>query len=119
VRDLNAQALANHAKCRWETVSTVLAMFGAALTAWAGFDPDSLGPLTHIGPEAARYAALAGRANTAGLVIWGRKLSRKEIDAPHRIAAPGAMFHQIDAETGFQYRTGRSHNEGLRDPIRF
>lgn len=108
IRDFNAQALANDQKCRWETVITLLAVSGAALTSLAGFFPD-----------AARYVALAGGVNTAGLAVWRKFLSQKEVDASQRIAAPGAMYHQMDADTGFQYRTIRSQNEGRQRPLRF
>jgi hypothetical protein len=117
VRDFNAQALANDQKCRWETVITVLTVSGAALAALVGFDPSALSAMTHV-PDAARYAALAGGLNTAGIAVWRKLQSRKEVDAPHRIAAPGAMFHQMGADTGFEFRTRRSDGQDRR-PQRF
>jgi len=100
VNAFNAQALAHDRKCRSETVITVLAMSGAMLAALVGFCPDAL-PV----PDAARYAALAGGMNTAGLAVWRKFLAGKEVDAPRRIAMPGAMFHQIEDDTRFQFLT--------------
>lgn len=118
VRDFNAQALANDQKCRWETVVTVLAVSGAAMAAFAGFDPSAVSAITHV-PDAPRYIALAGGVNTAGIAVWCKFLSRKEVDASQRIAAPSAMFHHMESDTGFEFRTGRSHNEGRQQPLRF
>jgi hypothetical protein len=104
VNDFNAQVRAHNNKCRQETVITVLAVAGAALAGFAGFDPSALSAMLHT-PEASHYVALAGAANTAGIAVWRKLLSGKQgVDAPLRIAAPGAMFHQITGDTGFQYR---------------
>jgi hypothetical protein len=102
VYDYNAAAQANNQKCRWETVVTVMTIAGAAIGLWAGFDPTSLIDVTKLA-DAPRYAVLL-------------KLGRSEADAPQRIAAPGAMFHQMDADTSFQFRTVRQ-SENL--PRRF
>jgi hypothetical protein len=118
VQDFNAQTLANSKKCKWETVITVLAVFGAALAAFAGFAPAALSTLTHTA-GAPGYVALASGANAAGIGVWRKLSSMKEIDAPHRIAAPGAMFHQTGAKTGIQYLTGRPPEERQLRPLRF
>jgi hypothetical protein len=95
VNDFNAQVLANDQKCRWETVVTVLAVAGGAVAAWAGFDP-----------AIARYGAVLGGLNNMGIAVLRKSmLPRAEPDAPQRIAAGGAMFHQMDADTGFEFRT--------------
>jgi hypothetical protein len=119
VHDFNAAALENDRKCRWETVVTVMAVAGAAVAAWAGVDPSSLIDVTQL-PEAPRYAALLGGLNTMGIaVLRKKKLGRGEPDAPQRIAASGAMFHQMDADTGFQFRTVRPEREAQDLPRRF
>jgi hypothetical protein len=119
VHDFNAAALGHGQKCRWETVVTVMAIGGAALAAWAGFDPDSLQDLTNLA-DAPRYAALLTGLNTMGIaVLRKKKLPRAELDAPQRIAAPGAMFHQMDAETSFQFRTVPPNRDAPRVPRRF
>jgi hypothetical protein len=119
VHDFNAAALANDQKCRWETVVTVMGVAGGAITAWAGFDPNSLIDLTKL-PDALRYAALLGGLNTMGIAVLRKaKLPRAEPDAPQRIAAAGAMFHQMDAETGFQFRTVSVNREARDLPRRF
>jgi hypothetical protein len=117
VHDFNAAALANGQKCRWETVITVMQVAGAAVAAWAGFDPDSLKQLTNLS-EAPRYAALLGGLNTMGVAVLRKTmLPRAEPDAPQRIAAPGAMFHQMDADTGFVFRTAPISQEVRNRPL--
>ena len=74
---------------------------GRAVAAWAGFDP-------------LRYATLFGGLNTMGIALLRKaKLPRAEPDAPQRIAAAGAMFHQMDADTGFHDTDSRKP----QDPI--
>jgi hypothetical protein len=118
VYDFNAAALANDQKCRWETVVTVMAVAGGAVTAWAGFDPTSLINVTKLA-DAPRYAALLGGLNTMGIAALRKtKLPRAKPDAPQRIAAAGAMFHQMDADTGFQFRTVPVNSEARDLPRR-
>jgi hypothetical protein len=89
---------------------------GAAIGLWAGFDPTSLIDVTKLA-DAPRYAVLLNGLNTMGIAVLRKgKLGRSEADAPQRIAAPGAMFHQMDADTSFQFRTVRQ-SENL--PRRF
>jgi hypothetical protein len=103
VQDFNAQAVANDQKCRWETVVTVMAVAGAAVAAWAGLDPTSLKAATGLSPGA---AALAGGLNAMGIAaLRKKKLGRAEADAQQRIAAGGAMFHQIGTDVDVVFRT--------------
>jgi hypothetical protein len=106
VRDFNAAACANHGTYRQETVITVLAVAGILSSGFADFNPELVDAVTQI-PGAAPYVEFAGQANAAGLAIWGWRLGGKEADAPHSIAAPGAMFHQIETETGFEFRVSK------------
>jgi hypothetical protein len=117
VLDFNAAALANRQKCRWETVVTVLGLTGGAVAAWATFDPNSLIKLV---PDALRYTGVFGGLNAMGIAALRKiKLARAEPDAPHRIAAAGAMFHQMDADTGFQFRTVPVNREARDLPRSF
>ena len=99
VVEYNAQTLAKSEKYRWEIVTTVFVVAGAVLSALPVFlSPAS--PL--VGPS-----AIAGAFGAAGPAVWNTLRARKDADAPQRIAAPGAMFHQMDTETGFQFLTSR------------
>ena len=81
---------------RQELVVTVLTVAGAALGAAAGAG--------WLGPGLIKAAAaVAGGANAVGLAVWRSRLGRREIDAPSRVAAPGAMFHQIERDVGFEF----------------
>jgi hypothetical protein len=95
VTEYNAHALADNQKCRWETAVIVLSVVGAAMTAWAGFNPTA---------PAAGYAGLFGAVTSVGPAVWTKLQPSTAIDGIPRIAAGEAMFHQIDASTGFQYR---------------
>jgi hypothetical protein len=117
VFDFNEAALANDQKCRWETVVYVMGIAGGAVGAWAAFDPNSL---TSLVPDALRYAGLFGGLNAIGIAtVRKKRLGRAEPDAPQRIAAAGAMFHQMDADTGFQFRTVPVNREVRDLPRRF
>ena len=95
VTEYNASVLADNVNCRWETVFTVMAVAGAALTAWAGFHPAA---------AAAGYVNLAGAAAAAAPVVWTKLQPRRAVDEKPRIAAGEAMFHQMEGSTGFQFR---------------
>jgi hypothetical protein len=103
VADFNAQALADSKSCRWETVFTVGAIAGAAATAWAGFQ--------HPGSPLVDYTLAAGAASTVGPVVWSKLQTRGDVYARQRIAAGGAMFHQMERDSGFQFRTTRRQTE--------
>jgi hypothetical protein len=94
VSEYNEFVLADNDKCRWETVFTVAAVVGAALTAWAGFNP----------PPFAGHVGLAGAAASVAPVVWTKLQPRKAIDEIPKIAAGEAMFHQMEGITGFQFR---------------
>lgn len=100
VQEFNAQALAVAEKGRVETVVTVLTVglgLSAAVTA--------LGPAVGFAvPPLVKGAALLNGFVSAGAAIWRRATGSKDADAAQRVAAPGAMFHQIANDTGFEYR---------------
>ena len=95
VSEYNERVLADNEKCRWETVFTVMAVAGAALTAWVGFNPTA---------AVAGYVGLAGAAASAAPVVWTKLQPREALDEKPRIAASEAMFHQMEETTGFQFR---------------
>jgi hypothetical protein len=96
VNDFNDQTLANDRKYRWETVVNVLAIAGTVASAWAAAD----------------FAGAAGALCSAGPVVWSTLQKRKGVNASGRIAAGAAMFHQIEVDTGFQFRTTNPHEHG-------
>lgn len=107
VDDYNSDITKHFEKVRWERAFTVLAVLGAGLGAAAAFGP-ALAATFGVGAEALRAGiALTSAGNAAMIAIGKFQLAPREPDGAARVAAAGAMFHDIAKHVGFEVRTRR------------